>query len=227
MANSMPSKAAAGTDSRYLEVARDTQHAQNEWKKEATSRDVGRWLDDLPSPSPRASTTTAPTPAPSPAVTGAFHYHDFTSYQSGVRRVNAPEHDAESDCNSARKNTSILHHPIPQRAPGILVGIGQAQSIPACLGASMRMAPSAMSPELRTGRGCNGEASARRSSIDRYATHAEPDDDGSTRVDSGVGEEDGEWATNDNGTEKPVSFVSQAAERLEEFVREKLKRMSR
>jgi hypothetical protein len=91
----------------------------------------------------------------------------------------------------------------------------------------MRMVPSAMSPELRTGRGYNGETSARRSSIDGYATHAEPDDDGSTRVDSGVGEEDGEWVTNDNGTEKPVSFVSRAAERLEEFAREKLKRMSR
>jgi hypothetical protein len=177
------------------------------------SNDISKWLEYVPRPSPRASIITAPTPPPSPAMTVAFPNHqDFSNRPSTVaNRCERLVYTTGEDDDSHDDNTSILPHPSPRQVSGLFVGVGQAQSTPARLVASRRQF-------RRTGLAPLGIL-ADLSNITSMV---------SMRVDSGMGEKavDAEGReTSDNGIERPVSFVSRVAERLEEFAREELERM--
>jgi hypothetical protein len=192
------------------------------------SNDISKWLEYVPRPSPRASIITAPTPPPSPAMTVAFPNHqDFSNRPSTVaNRCERLVYTTGEDDDSHDDNTSILPHPSPRQVSGLFVGVGQAQSTPARLVASRRqfrrtgLAPLGILADL-------SNITSMVSNVDEVVPHAESDDS-SMRVDSGMGEKavDAEGReTSDNGIERPVSFVSRVAERLEEFAREELERM--
>jgi hypothetical protein len=231
MTNQTPPHTTDVTDSQYPEAEREAQNAQNAWKAEAMSSDVSKWLKDVPCPSPRSSIITAPTLLPSPAMTVAFPNHqDFSSCPSAfANRCERPVYTTNEDDNSHDDNTSVLPHPSPRQVSGLFVGVGQAQSTPARLGASIRhfrrtgLAPLGILADLSGSRYITSMVS----NVDGVVPLAKSDDS-SMRVDSGMGEETGDAEgreTSDNGIERPVSFVSRVAERLEEFAREKLARM--
>jgi hypothetical protein len=231
MTNQTPPQTTAEAGSRYPEVEQDAQNAQNAWKAEATSQDVGKWLEDVSCPPPRASIITAPTPPPSPAMTVAFpNQQDFSfSPNAFANRFERLVYTTQYDEESHDDDTPVLPHPSLRQVLGLFVGVGRAQSTPVRFGASMRhfrrtgLAPLGMLADVSNG----GDTLSMVSDMDAAILHARSDD-GSMRVDSGMGEEAGDAEgreANVKDMKRPASFVSRIAERLEDFASEKLVRM--
>jgi hypothetical protein len=230
MTNQTPPQTTAEAGSRYPEAEQDAQNAQNAWKAEVTPQDVGKWLEDVSCPPSRASIITAPAPPSSPAMTVAFpNQQDFSfSPNAFANRFERLVYTTHDDDESHDDDTSVLPHPSLRQVSGLLVGVGQAQLTPVRFGASMRhfrrtgLAPLGLLADVS-----NGEDTLSMVSDMDAAIHHARSDDGSMRVDSGMGEESGDAEgreANVKDIKRPASFASRVAERLEDFASEKLAR---